>query len=93
MSQEDRLNPMALSVEQAAQTLGIPRGWVEDDVAAGAPTNADGTVNLVHYAAWLNVAGEQSEPTRREPEGRVPQGCDAEGAHNPVGKETDDGAA
>lgn len=23
------------------------------DVAAGAPTNADGTLNLVHYAAWL----------------------------------------
>jgi len=24
-----------------------------DDVLAGAPTNADGTLNLVHYAAWL----------------------------------------
>jgi hypothetical protein len=23
------------------------------DVADGAPTNADGTINLVHYAAWL----------------------------------------
>jgi hypothetical protein len=23
------------------------------DIAAGAPTNADGTINLVHYAAWL----------------------------------------
>ena len=23
------------------------------DLAAGAPRNADGTVNLVHYAAWL----------------------------------------
>ena len=23
------------------------------DIDAGAPTNADGTVNLVHYAAWL----------------------------------------
>jgi hypothetical protein len=22
-------------------------------VVAGAPTNADGTMNLVHYAAWL----------------------------------------
>jgi len=26
---------------------------LEADVAAGAPTNADGTINLVHYAAWL----------------------------------------
>jgi len=23
------------------------------DIEAGAPVNADGTVNLVHYAAWL----------------------------------------
>ena len=23
------------------------------DLAAGAPTNPDGTINLVHYAAWL----------------------------------------
>ncbi len=26
---------------------------LQADVAAGAPTNADGTFNLVHYAAWL----------------------------------------
>jgi hypothetical protein len=26
---------------------------LEADIAAGAPTNADGTVNLIHYAAWL----------------------------------------
>jgi uncharacterized ferredoxin-like protein len=26
---------------------------LQADVAAGAPTNADGTINLVHYAAWL----------------------------------------
>jgi hypothetical protein len=26
---------------------------IGEDVAAGAPTNADGTINLVHYAAWL----------------------------------------
>jgi hypothetical protein len=24
-----------------------------DLLAAGAPANADGTINLVHYAAWL----------------------------------------
>jgi hypothetical protein len=23
------------------------------DLEAGAPTNPDGTINLVHYAAWL----------------------------------------
>jgi hypothetical protein len=26
---------------------------IEADRAAGAPTNAGGTINLVHYAAWL----------------------------------------
>ena len=26
---------------------------IELDIAEGAPTNADGTLNLVHYAAWL----------------------------------------
>lgn len=26
---------------------------IEADIAAGAPMNADGTMNLVHYAAWL----------------------------------------
>jgi len=54
MSQEKKLNPMALSAEDAAKTLGIPREWVEEDLAAGAPTNADGTLNLVAYAAWIN---------------------------------------
>ena len=31
----------------------LSRLWAEADVAAGAPTNADGTINLAHYAAWL----------------------------------------
>jgi hypothetical protein len=26
---------------------------IQADLAAGAPANADGTLNLVHYAAWL----------------------------------------
>jgi hypothetical protein len=37
-------------------TLGAMRVSVEmlqADIAAGAPTNPDGTVNLVHFAAWL----------------------------------------
>ena len=40
-------------MEEAARTLGVKREWLEADVAAGAPTNPDGTINLVHYAAWL----------------------------------------
>ena len=66
MGEKKRLNPMALSAEEAAKTLGIPRGWIEEDLADGAPTNADGTVNLVHYGAWLNVA--PGRPPRPGPE-------------------------
>jgi len=53
------LNPTVLSVEQAARVLaavGARCATVENigrDIEAGAPVNADGTVNLVHYAAWL----------------------------------------
>ena len=47
-------NPAALAVEQLAKMLAVPVEKVRDHVAAGAPTGADGTINLVHYAAWLN---------------------------------------
>jgi hypothetical protein len=30
---------------------------IEADLEAGAPANADGTVNFVHYAAWLERLG------------------------------------
>ena len=26
---------------------------IRDDVGKGAPVNHDGTINLIHYAAWL----------------------------------------
>jgi hypothetical protein len=54
-----QLNPLALGVEQAARLLSaagpkpVTADMVRDDIAAGAPTNADGTLNLIHYAAWL----------------------------------------
>lgn len=53
------LNPTALSVTNAARLLtrvgGTPitEAMIEADVAAGAPANRDGSINLVHYAAWL----------------------------------------
>ncbi|MBN2583202.1 MAG: hypothetical protein JXL80_09040 [Planctomycetes bacterium] len=55
----------ALTPAQAAKILAaagsrrITEAMVQADIDAGAPTNADGTVNLVHYAAWLarEVAG------------------------------------
>jgi len=54
MAGKKALNPMALTAQEAARMLDVPRQWVEEDIDAGAPTNPDGTVNLVHYAAWLN---------------------------------------
>ena len=54
-----RLNPAALGVADAARVLSriggkpITEQMLRADIDAGAPTNANGTINLVHYAAWL----------------------------------------
>ncbi|MBP7747066.1 MAG: hypothetical protein KA383_13145 [Phycisphaerae bacterium] len=54
-----KLNPTALPLADAARLLSAVGGQVvtvemlQADVAAGAPTNDDGTVNVAHYAAWL----------------------------------------
>jgi plasmid maintenance system antidote protein VapI len=53
MAEEKKVIPTALTIEKAAQALGVGRETLEADIAAGAPVNADGTINLVHYAAWL----------------------------------------
>ena len=54
-----KLNPTALPLADAARLLSAVGGHVvtaemlRADVAAGAPTNDDGTLNVAHYAAWL----------------------------------------
>ncbi len=59
MSDEPRINPLALPIPDAAKVLSKAGGRViradqiETDVAAGAPRNDDGTINLITYAAWL----------------------------------------
>jgi len=53
------LSPTSLTVADAARLLTrvggqpVTVGMLEADLAAGAPANGDGTINLVHYAAWL----------------------------------------
>ena len=53
------VNPTAMTLEQAVRVLsavGARYATLENlrrDIEAGAPVNAAGTVNLVHYAAWL----------------------------------------
>lgn len=48
------MNPAALTVAQAARLLGVAEQKVHDHVAAGLPVGPGETINLVHYAAWLN---------------------------------------
>ncbi len=54
-----RLDPAALGVADAARVLTrmggkpVTEEMLRADIDAGAPTNANGTLNLVHYAAWL----------------------------------------
>ena len=53
------LSPTSLSLADAARLLtragGTPvtREMIQTDIDDGAPINADGTLNLIHYAAWL----------------------------------------
>jgi len=52
-------DPTRLSAAQLASLLTaaakskVTPQMVRGDVAAGAPTNQDGTLHLVHYTAWL----------------------------------------
>ena len=58
-SSTQALNPNSLTPADTAQLLTRAGGQpvrvetIQADLAAGAPANADGTLNLVHYAAWL----------------------------------------
>ena len=52
---ENPLNPAAVGIDQLARLLGVPMDHLRQHVAQGAPTNANGSINLVHYAAWLNA--------------------------------------
>ncbi len=53
------VNPAALSIDDICRMLSaaggrkVTREQVQADLDAGAPANANGTINLVHYTAWL----------------------------------------
>jgi hypothetical protein len=57
--QPGSLNPAALTLANLTRLLTrvsgqpVTEGMIEADLNAGAPLNADGTINLVHYCAWL----------------------------------------
>lgn len=59
MTEDSAPRITALTAAQAARILAaagqrrITEAMIKADLEAGAPTNADGTINLIHYAAWL----------------------------------------
>jgi hypothetical protein len=64
---EAKLDPTALALPDAVRLLtavgqsGVTLEMLEADVAAGAPTNADGTINLVTYTAWMLLEMSRAE--------------------------------
>lgn len=51
------LNPAAIAAGALARMLGLPSAVVHRHIEQGAPVNHDGSINLIHYAAWLNAPG------------------------------------
>ena len=70
----ESLKITALTPAQAAKILAaagnrrITEAMVYADIDAGAPTNAAGTINLVHYAAWLVRDTTKAGPVTAKPE-------------------------
>ena len=56
----DGMDPPALIVEQAAKLLGVKAEVIRRHIAEGLPTGPGGTVNLITYAAWLNLPEVQA---------------------------------
>ena len=56
---EPKLNPLSLTPADAARLLSkvggvnITEDQIREAIAAGAPMNPWGTLNLVHFGAWL----------------------------------------
>jgi plasmid maintenance system antidote protein VapI len=60
-SARSAVNPLAISVTDAARLLGISETVLRRHIEEGAPVGTDGVINLVHYAAWLNVQSREAE--------------------------------
>jgi len=51
----------SLSVDEGAELLGLSADTIRAHVARGLPLRADGRVDLVVYAAWLNTDAAKLE--------------------------------
>lgn len=49
------LDPARLTLAEIARLLQLNQETLERHLAEGVPRNPDGTINLVHYGAWLNA--------------------------------------
>lgn len=64
---EPKLNPLSMTPADAARLLSKAGGQpvseeqVREAVAASAPTDAEGNLNLVHLGAWLLKENSKSE--------------------------------
>ncbi len=62
-----KLDPTALVLADAVRLLtavgqsGVTVEMLEADIAAGAPTNPNGTINLVTYTAWMLLEMSRAE--------------------------------
>ena len=73
---ENHLNPLALALEDVVKLLSrsgcriMTMEMLQKDIDAGMPVNADGTVNLVKYTAWMikevNGNGNESDPAQTD---------------------------
>jgi len=56
---KNQLNSTALPVPDLVKIMRnagsryVSEDAIRKDISSGAPVNPDGTMNLVHYAAWL----------------------------------------
>lgn len=53
---------MLIQILKQAGSRLISAEILAEDIAAGAPQNEDGTINLIEYAAWL-VKGDDADGT------------------------------
>jgi len=73
---ENHRNLLALTQEQVVDVLvksgfrGMTLELLHSDFDAGAPRNANGSVNLIHYMAWIlkeiNSNANESEQTQAD---------------------------
>jgi len=56
---ENQIKLTAISIPDLAKllkhagSLHVSEEAIREDIGKGAPVNHDGTINLIHYAAWL----------------------------------------